>query len=304
MKTIVVIILLLLVSCGQDKSASGSEAVLADMQMPAIYTVNYPLAWMAERLAGDAARVVFPAPTDVDPAFWQPDIDTILEYQQGDLILLNGANYAKWMAHVSLPASRLIDTSAGYRKQLIALDADPVHRHGPVGEHSHGGLAFTTWLDLVLAQRQLQAVAGVLQRLLPQDSGAIEQRLAAGLKELDDMDVRMTALEQKLDGAPLLYSHPVYQYLQRRYLLNGKALHWEPDLAPDANQWQELADLLQSHPARIMLWEDEPLPQVATRLDEMGIQVVVFTPLGNRPAQGNFSSNMKANIHALEMALY
>ena len=121
--------------------------------------------------------------------------------------------------------------------------------------------------------------------------------------ELDDIDVRLTALGQQLDGAPLLYSHPVYQYLQRRYLLNGKALHWEPDQIPDATQWRELAELLRSHPARIVLWEDTPLPQVATRLGEMGIQVVVFSPLGNRPEQGDLSSNLEANIQTLEAAL-
>ena len=34
-----------------------------------IYTVNYPLAYFAERIAGDQAKVVFPAPPGVDPAF-------------------------------------------------------------------------------------------------------------------------------------------------------------------------------------------------------------------------------------------
>ena len=61
-------------------------------QVLSVYTVNYPLAYFAERIAGDQARVVFPAPSDVDPAFWQPDRETIRTYQQADLILLNGAD--------------------------------------------------------------------------------------------------------------------------------------------------------------------------------------------------------------------
>ena len=34
-----------------------------------IYTVNYPLAYFAERIGGDLVAVHFPAPEDVDPAF-------------------------------------------------------------------------------------------------------------------------------------------------------------------------------------------------------------------------------------------
>ena len=77
-----------------------------------IYTVNYPLAYFAERIGGDSVEVVFPAPDGIDPAFWQPTTTDILGYQSADLILLNGAGYAKWLSRVSLPAAGLVDTSA------------------------------------------------------------------------------------------------------------------------------------------------------------------------------------------------
>ena len=51
-----------------------------------VYTVNYPLQYFTQRIAGDHARVVFQAPADVEPAFWMPDHKTIGEYQQADLI--------------------------------------------------------------------------------------------------------------------------------------------------------------------------------------------------------------------------
>jgi zinc transport system substrate-binding protein len=292
-----------LVGCGQDGDSRLEEGAQNSEQIPVVYTVNYPLFWMAEQLVDEVATVVFPAPAGVDPAFWQPKVDAVLKFQLADLVLLNGAGYAKWVASVSLPASRLVDTSVAYGEQLLAVEAGPAHTHGPAGEYGHGELAFTTWLDLDLARQQSEAVAVALQGLLPEESAAIEQRLASLQNKLEELDAQLVALGQRLDGTPLLYSHPVYQYLQRRYRLNGKALHWEPGMAPDAAQWRELAELLQSHPARLMLWEDQPLPQVARRLGEMGIQVVVFAPLGNRPGQGNFSANMEANIQALESAL-
>ena len=300
MKRILTIALLFLVGCGQGQEVSKEETREPGNRLPIIYTVNYPLAWMAQQLAGDAAAVIFPAPAGVDPAFWQPDVDTVLQYQQADLVLLSGGNYARWIANVSLPANRLVDTSAAYREQLLTVDSGSVHSHGPGGDHSHGELAFTTWLDLDLAQQQIQAVAAALQRLLPAESAAIEQRRASLQQVLVNMDARLTAFGQLLGNTPVLYSHPVYQYLQRRYQLNGRALHWEPDQTPDEAQWGQLTNILQTHPAQIMLWEAQPLPEVQARLAELGVKTLVFSPMGNSPSSGDFASGMAANIDRLE----
>ncbi|MEZ5582781.1 MAG: hypothetical protein R3F37_08445 [Candidatus Competibacteraceae bacterium] len=43
--------------------------------------------------------MVFPAGRGA-LAFWQPSIATLGEYQQADLILLNGVNYARWVNKV------------------------------------------------------------------------------------------------------------------------------------------------------------------------------------------------------------
>jgi zinc transport system substrate-binding protein len=300
MRKLLAITVLLLAACGSEREVSNTGVVAADTGMPVIYTVNYPLAWMARQLLADTAKVVFPAPAGVDPAFWQPDTDTVLRYQQADLVLLNGADYAKWVARVSLPGRTLVDTSAAYHEQLLAVPAGPLHSHGPGGEHSHGELAFTTWLDLTLARQQSQAVAVAAQRLLPSQATAIEQRLAELQRMLTAMDERLMAIGRQLGERPLLYSHPVYQYLQRRYQLNGRALHWEPDQVPDEAQWSQLQDILQSHRAQIMFWEAQPLPEVQARLDELGVKTLVFSPMGNRPSSGDFASGMAATMDRLQ----
>jgi zinc transport system substrate-binding protein len=131
---------LLLAGCA-DEPGAGTPKGQAANAVPSVYTVNYPLAWMAGELSGDLVAVSFPAPAGEDPAFWEPDVDTILQYQQADLVLLNGANYASWVAKVSLPSGTLVDTSASYRDRLITLKSGPSHSHGPGEEHSHGDLA-------------------------------------------------------------------------------------------------------------------------------------------------------------------
>jgi len=276
-------------------------AALAEQKLT-IYAVNYPLAYFAERLAGDLARVEFPAPADVDPAFWMPDADTVAAYQAADLILLNGAGYAKWVDKVSLPASRLVNTSRDFADQYIQTDAGVSHSHGPGGEHSHSGIAFTTWLDLDLAARQAEAVAKAIARKRPEAKDRVATNLEALRDELLALDARLARISATSPSRPLLASHPVYQYLARRYGLNLRSVLWEPDAVPTPQQWRELEGMLAEHPAHQMLWEAQPAQETANRLRALGVESVVFDPCANRPARGDFLTVMSENAKSLEQA--
>jgi len=264
-----------------------------------IYTVNYPLAYFAERLAGDLAAVKFPAPPDVDPAFWNPDAKIVAAYQRADLVLLNGAGYARWVDRVSLPRSRLVDTSRGFADMFIRAPTATTHSHGPGGEHAHGGTAFTTWLDLAQATQQAEAIAQALTRKRPDAKERIARNLAALKGELLAIDASIAETAHAGGERPLLASHPVYQYLARRYGLNLRSVHWEPAAVPDGQQWAELDRILAEHPAKWMLWEGTPARESIERLRAVGIGSVVFDPCANRPATGDFLSVMRDNARNL-----
>ena len=267
-----------------------------------IYTVNYPLQYFTQRIAGDHARVVFPAPADVDPAFWMPDRKTIGDYQQADLIILNGAAYARWISKVSLPHLRQVDTSKAFKDGLILVKDTVTHSHGPAGEHSHTGTAFTTWLDFYQAVQQAQAIADALSRKQPEHQADFERNFAALRKDLMALDL---ALQQTVAAKPrqlLFASHPIYQYLARRYELHIEDMVWEPEEMPNDQQWRQLRLVQESFPADWMLWEKQPLPEIAQQLDTMGIGMVVFDPCANRPAKGDFLSVMQDNITILRKA--
>jgi zinc transport system substrate-binding protein len=266
-----------------------------------IYTVNYSLAYFAERIAGEQAKVVFPAPVDVDPAFWQPDLGTIRAYQQADLILLNGAGYAKWVGKTSLPRLRTVDTSKEFKDQLIEIDAGGIkHSHGGGDTHSHAGTAFTTWLDMSQAVKQAVAITEALKRKRPQQGELFEQNLRQLETELLLLDEHIKTLTAKQQALPLLASHPVYQYLARRYQLNLQSVMWEPEEIPGEVQWQILKDIQVAHHANWMLWEAEPNPETVSRLQSLGVNSLVYQPLGNKPASGDFISVMQGNLVNLQ----
>ncbi|MDX2456954.1 MAG: metal ABC transporter substrate-binding protein [Gammaproteobacteria bacterium] len=266
----------------------------------AVYAVNYPLQYFAQRIAGEQAEVILPVPPAIDPAFWQPDVAAIAGFQQADIILLNGAGYAQWVNRVSLPRRKLVDTSAGFRDRYIHTKGDVTHSHGREGDHSHTGTAFTTWLDFTLAVEQARAVADALSRQRPGSKDVFARNLAALEKELLDLDRQVREIVATEPDRPLMASHPVYQYSTRRYGLNLQSVMWEPDMMPDAAQWSELARLLTGHPADWMIWEGKPNPESVTRLRSMGVDSLVFDPCGNRPGAGDFLSVMQQNVQNLE----
>ncbi len=267
-----------------------------------VYVVNYPLQYFAERNGGGHVNVVFPAPTDVDPAYWMPDTPTITAYQQADLILLNGARYAKWINKVTLPQFRMVNTSAGFKDQYIESAEILTHSHGSEGQHAHESLAFTTWIDFNLAARQAKAIAEALSRKRPELKDTFQKNYQKLEQDLLKLDRDLKTLISKDPSRPLVVSHPVYDYFARRYGLNIKSVHWEPDETPANEQILELNRILKEHPAKWMVWEGEPMKETVERLLSIGVNSLVFNPCGNTPDQGDFLSVMRQNVDNLKLA--
>lgn len=261
-----------------------------------IYTVNYPLKYFAERIGGEHGKVLFPAPPEVDPAYWMPDPNTITDYQKADFIFTNGAHYAQWIEKVTLPQSKLVNTSRSFRDQYIRVDTALTHSHGPKGPHAHEDVASAVWLDLELAARQARAIEKAFIRKKPGLKTTFQQNYTSLEKDLAALDREMKEVSSIDPGMPLIASHPVYDYLARRYNLNVKSVQWEPDEAAGFEQWTELMEILKSHPSRWMLWERMPLDETLEKLESIGMKSIIFDPCGNAPEHGSFVTVMKKNI--------
>jgi zinc transport system substrate-binding protein len=268
-----------------------------------VYTVNEPLRYFAARIGGPHVEALLPAPDDVDPAFWLPEPEDVVGYQGADLILRSGGGYARWIGFASLPRSTQVDTSAGYRDRLIALRGSVTHSHGPQAAQSHGDTAFTTWLDLELAAQQARAVGEAFADARPLLRSDFEIASAKLVSDLERLDERLLEIGAAYEDESLLFSHPVYQYLQQRYGLGGDSLHWEPDQDPGPDEWGRLSERQARSPARWMLWEAEPLPETQRRLGELGITPIVFSPGGNAVEGVDWLALMNANADRLEAAI-
>lgn len=269
---------------------------------PKIIAVNYALSYFAERLGGADVDVVFPVPEGADPSFWRPSIADISAIQSADLIVLNGAGFATWTTKVSLPRARIVDTSRGFEEQLIAT-ATVTHSHGPDGEHSHAGTASFTWLDQSQATLQASAIAAAMARRGLADPTAIYTRLASLTEDLNALDVAAEALRPLAEGKVLIATHPRYQYLARAYGLDIRALEWEAGAAPDADQLEDLEELVAESGASVLLWEAEPPSEARAAVRTLGLSDVVFPTLSATPGDQDYLDTLHEAVVALATAL-
>jgi len=281
--------------------ASAWAGTSTDSPRLKIVAANYPLAYFAERIGGNRVAVSLPVPAGEDPSFWKPTAKEVAEMQKAELVLLNGADYERWLPRVSLSKFKLADTSAAFKDGFIRIENAVTHSHGPGGMHSHDGLANTTWLDFAQAQKQAEAVAQAMVRKRPELKAVFLENLQPLQADLAELDGQLKAAAKP--GRPLLGSHPVYQYLARRYALNLKSVHWEPDEMPPQPEWEGLRNSLAGHPAKAMIWEAQPSAEIAAKLKAMGVDSLVFDPCANRPESGDFLEVMKKNLEGLRMAM-
>ena len=296
LKLISVFVILLMVTCTTKKKSPDENGAVK----PAISVVNYPLYYFAKSIGGDRVTVYFPV-IGGEPSHWKPEARQVSNFQNSDLILANGAGYAKWMEKVSLPSSKIVNTSSQFRDKWIETDEEIVHSHGPEGEHSHKGTASLVWLDFKLALLQSTSVHEALSHLLPDNRSELDANFIQLKKDLQELDNRAQAISAKLGDTYVIASHPVYQYFDVGYDIHLINMHWEPNDMPDAEAWENFEQLTNKHQAQIMIWEDQPNEEISSKLTSMGIHTTVFNVCGNKPKEGDFLDIMNENLTSLEM---
>lgn len=295
------LLLVLLVPIGCSKS--GPQDVV--LGKPVVFTTFYPTTYFVERIAGDEVDLQCPLPEGEDPIFWMPSSEVIQAYQQADMIVINGADFEKWITKVSLPSSKLVNISRPFEADFLFTKKSVSHSHGPGGDHSHQEMDGHTWMDPMLAKAQAGEIYNALLRWLPESQAELDRGLAGLSTDLDALHHRLAKLSEALKDEHLIAAQPMYNYLKQRYDWKLSSLDLNPSVLPDAKTQEYIASLLEGWPTRIILWVSPPVPEVA-RLFEKKYQLknVVFSPCGTRPEAGmDYLSVWNENIQHLEQAL-
>ncbi len=294
----------LLLACGKgDEPAltankGGEESA---RQGPlVVYTTFYPTWYFTTVIGGKHVEAVNPVPLDADPIFWMPPRAIIQAYQtRADLIVLNGAGYAKWVEKATLPTDKIVDAGAAFKDRLIRFADAMTHSHGPAGEHTRSGIDAHTWMDPQLAMEQCRAIAAALGEHRPDYQADFEKNLAGLIGRLEELDQAFKELGKKYDGRPIVASHPAYNYLAKRYGWKVKSFTFDPEVLPETDAVMKLkAYLAEANPHPYILWEAPPSEEVEQHFEEaFEMKSLLFSPVEVPPGEGgDYLSVMKRNI--------
>lgn len=277
----------------------------APADRPVVMTTFYPLAFLAERIAGGLVDVECPLPDDADPATWDPDAEVMRRFQSADLIVINGASFEQWVPKAPLPRSRVVDTTAAKRDELLRYANAVTHSHGTGGTHSHEGIDGHTWLDPLMALAQAEAITDGMSDAFPEHAEAFRRNLLALTTELRTLDRELSDLAASMADVSVICSHPAYNYLGRRYHWNLIVVPMDPAATVTADDLEALRRAVESAgPRRIVLWESPTSDANASAIrNAIGAESVLYSPCEQTPAEGDFLGVMRANISRLRAAV-
>jgi zinc transport system substrate-binding protein len=285
------------VACSKDQSAGQPTSQHEDI----VLTTFYPMTYFARQIAGDLVPVECLVPAGEDPIFWRPSREALQRYSNAKLVAINGAGFEKWTQQASLPASRVVNTSAGLEPAFISYETEVTHSHGPGGEHSHTGTDGHTWLgdDMVLVQ-----IANLTEAMIKQWPEHEEVFMANTLSLTEDLtDLKLRCKDEiDLEGVKLIASHPAYNYLARS---NGWAIK-NLDLDPDEGLTDEVIakinEAIGDHEGKVvLLWESEPAidPEIIYPFENVTFSPAELPVTGSNVASPNYIEIMNANIDRL-----
>ncbi len=246
-------------SAGQRLSVVATTTILADM---------------AGEVAGDSAEVSALIPAGSDPHNYEASAQQLVQLQEADLVVSNGADFEEQLAQALTEAAR---TGVPVFRATDHVDTLTADDNEPAGA---GGVDPHFWQDPARAADVVRAL-GTEIAALADEPADVQQRASAYARQLEDLD---REIEDLLAGIPddertLVTNHAAFAYFADRYdftIVGTVIPSVSTGAEPSARDLEELADTIRRAGVRAVFTENTAPTQLAETLaQEVGIQVDV-----------------------------
>ncbi|HEX8779663.1 MAG TPA: metal ABC transporter substrate-binding protein [Nocardioides sp.] len=289
-----------LVACGA--TPGGSD----DGGKPVVAAAFYPLAWAAERVAGEHATVENLTSPGGEPHDLELSIQQTALVSEADLVVFE---------HGFQPA---VDASVEENASGAVLDATEAVELRPAVEHDHheeeghedhavdGGLDPHFWLDPLLMADLADAVAASLAEADPAHAQEYEANAADVRADLETLDGEYADGLARCERDTVVVTHDAFGYLDRYGVHMEPILGLSPGAEPSPATLATLRDLIEEEGITTVFSERLLSAQTAKALaTEAGVGTAVLDPLeglGDETADEDYLSLMRANLQALREA--
>lgn len=326
---------------GLALSACGSDGATAGDDGPSVLASFYPLAFVAERVAGDHASVdnltqpggephdlelsarQVGAVTDADLVVYlggfQPSVDEAVEQNAED----RGLDTAELVT--------LLDEHEGHHEHgddhaedehTGEAHSDDEHADEEHGDehaddhaeeghegHDHGDLDGDPhiWLDPANLEPIAETVADRLADLDPDNADAYRANADDLIADLHDLDEEFATGLGQCERQVFVVAHEAFGYLADKYNLEQVGISGiDPEAEPSPERLAAVHDVVQAEGVSTIFYERLVSPAVAETLaGDLGVEAAVLDPiegLTDETADQDYFDLMRANLEALRTA--
>ncbi|MEZ5093048.1 metal ABC transporter substrate-binding protein [Nocardioides sp.] len=285
----------LLAACGDDSGSSDTSG-------PSVAAAFYPLAYVAERVAGDHATVENLTQPGGEPHDLELGLNQTVALQKADVVVYEaGFQPAVDDAVADLSGEQLVDAASVVQLHpAVASDADHAE------DHEDGELDPHFWQDPLLLADVADAVADSLSKADPDHADDYAANAAALRTDLEQLDQDYTQGLTDCERSTVVVSHDAFEYLTRYGLTFEPIAGLSPDAEPSPAGLAALQKLARTEGVTTVFSERLASPALADTLaHDLGISTGVLDPiegLSDETADEDYLSLMRENLAALQKA--
>jgi len=266
-----------------------------------VVTTIYPLADFVKNVAGDKVEVVTLLRPGDSPHTYEPSSRDMKAIARATLLVVNGAGLDFWVEKLKSAASDNmveLDTSAILEKEGLLISGDA---------HDEGGTNPHYWLDPVLAEKQVEAIAAALGAVDPDNKDFYLENAASYVGELKSLDEEIKNATQSFSSREFVTFHPAWTYFAKRYgLVEAAVIEEAPGKEPTIEELGRIIDLVEDLKVKAIFAE----PQFSTKAADAiardsGAEVLLLDPIGGLGLDGrdSYIALMRYNVGQMGEAM-
>jgi zinc transport system substrate-binding protein len=261
----------------------------------------FPLADFVKNVAGDKVEIVTLLPPGASPHTYEPTPGDMKAVARAALLVVNGAGLDFWVEKLKSAASDNmveLDTSAILEKEGLLLSGDG---------HDDGGVNPHYWLDPVLAQKQVGAIASALAAADPDNRDFYLENAADYIAQLQSLDQEIKNETQSFSSREFITFHPAWTYFAKRYgLVEAAVIEEAPGKEPSAKYIEHVVDVAISLKVKAIFAEPQFSTKAAdTIAADSGARVLLLDPIGGPGLAGRdgYVALMRYNVGQMGEAM-
>jgi zinc transport system substrate-binding protein len=276
----------------ERQTSSGKLTVVATI---------FPLADFVKNVAGDKVEVVTLLKPGDSPHTYAERPSYSKAVARAKLLVVNGAGLDFWVENLKAAASDnmvVVDTSAVLAEEGLLLTGD---------EHDDGGTNPHFWLDPVLAQKQVEAIAAALVAADPDNKDFYLENAADYIAQLQSLDEEIKSITQLFSSREFITFHPAWTYFAKRYgLVEAAVIAEAPGKEPTIEDIMRIVDKVRNLKVKAIFAEPQFSTKAAdTIAADSGAEVLLLDPIGGPKLAGkdSYIALMRYNVGQMGEAM-